>query len=103
MKDELDFSGIAGVNKLIHEPARVSIMTLLSVIEEADFIFVMNRTGLTQGNLSSHLARLEKAGLVNIEKTFKGKRPHTLLRLSKKGEKELTAYMTSMKTFINRF
>jgi len=103
MKNELDFSGIAGVNKLIHEPARTSIMTLLSVVEEADFIFVMNRTGLTQGNLSSHLARLEKAGLVNIVKTFKGKRPHTLLSLSRKGEKELAAYLNSMKTFINRF
>ena len=103
MKDEFNYSELVGINKLIHEPARASIMTLLSVVEEADFIFVMNKTGLTQGNLSSHLSKLENAGLVDIEKKFKGKRPQTLLRLSKKGEKELSTYIDSMKTFINRF
>ncbi len=103
MKTNPDFSIIAGINKLIHEPARMAIISLLSVVEEADFIFLMNSTGLTQGNLSSHLARLEEAGYVEIEKTFKGKRPHTVARITDSGQRELDLYLKTIKAFLNYF
>ncbi|MDT8401407.1 MAG: transcriptional regulator [Bacteroidales bacterium] len=100
MKDDIDFKEIIAVNKLIHEPARMAVISLLSAVEEADFIFIMNSTGLTQGNLSSHLAKLEEAGYVEIEKTFRGKRPHTLIRLTESGLNELTLYLKTVKRFL---
>jgi DNA-binding transcriptional ArsR family regulator len=103
MKAKNDFSIISGVNRLIHEPARMAIISLLSVVEESDFTFLMNSTGLTQGNLSSHLARLEEAGYVEIDKTFKGKRPHTVARLTDSGQEELNLYIRTIKEFLSYF
>jgi DNA-binding transcriptional ArsR family regulator len=101
MKSDTDFREIIAVNKLIHEPARMAIISLLSVVEEADFIFIMNSTGLTQGNLSSHLSKLEEAAYVEIEKSFRGKRPHTLIRLTEQGMKELTLYLKTVRKFLD--
>ncbi|HUS87297.1 MAG TPA: transcriptional regulator [Bacteroidales bacterium] len=103
MKKESAFNSYKDINKLIHEPARTAILMLLSVVSEADFLFVMNKTGLTQGNLSSHLNKLEEAGLVIVTKTFKGKRPNTILKISEKGIEELAGYIKSMKSMINHF
>ena len=91
---------ILNVNRLIHEPARVAIMSLLSVVEEADFLFIMNKTGLTQGNLSSHLAKLEAADYIKIRKAFKGKRPITFIKISELGRSVFDEYLISLKQFI---
>ena len=64
----------------------------LFVTETADFVFLARQTGLTLGNLSSHVAKLEEAGYVEVEKSFRGKRPHTLLRLTSRGRTAFTAY-----------
>ncbi len=85
------------VDKLIHEPARYSVMALLFVVERADFLFVRNQTSLTPGNLSSHLSKLETAGYVSIKKEFVGKIPKTFLKLSKKGRKAFEDYRKKMK------
>ena len=61
------------------------VMAWLSVVESADFVFLMNQTGLTWGNLSAHMGKLEEAGYVSVEKTFKGKRPNTMLALTHQG------------------
>ncbi len=103
MKTNNDFSIIAGINRLIHEPARMAVISLLSVVEESDFTFLMSSTGLTQGNLSSHLAKLEEAGYVEIKKTFKGKRPHTIARLTDSGQAELNQYIKTIKEFLSYF
>jgi len=103
MKADPDFKEIITVNKLIHEPARMAVISLLSVVEEADFTFIMNSTDLTQGNLSSHLTRLEEAGYIEIEKTFRGKRPHTIVRLTGSGQAELEAYIKTVKEFLRYF
>jgi len=76
---------LAALDRVIHEPARLVIMTLLWAIPEADFLYLQRESGLTQGNLSSHLARLEQARYVLIEKTFKGKYPLTICSLTGKG------------------
>ncbi len=79
------FEEIAGLDKLIHEPARLSIMTALSACRKADFLYLQRLTGLTKGNLSSHLSKLEEAGLVVITKQFQGKKPVTYLQLTSVG------------------
>jgi DNA-binding transcriptional ArsR family regulator len=79
------FEELALLDKLIHEPARLAIMTALSACESADFLFLQRLTGLSKGNLSSHLSKLETADLVHIHKQFVGKKPHTGVALSDKG------------------
>ena len=86
------FEHLASVNRLVHEPARLAILTALAACEKADFVFLRNLTGLTKGNLSSHLAKLEQADLVGIEKTFEGKQPVTYISLTGEGRDVLDAY-----------
>ena len=87
---------LADIDRLIHEPARLLIMALLAVVESADFLFLMRQTGLTQGNLSSHLSKLEEAGYVRVEKAFHGKRPKTTLRMSSAGRSAFAAYRSQL-------
>ncbi|NQV32310.1 MAG: transcriptional regulator [Phycisphaeraceae bacterium] len=84
------------IDKLIHEPARFNIMAHLYVVESADFLFLMRQTGLTKGNLSSHMSKLEMAGYVEVEKEFVHKKPHTMLSLSNDGRKAFQDYRESM-------
>jgi len=78
------------LDRLIHEPGRLAILTVLSSVEDADFLFLQRATGLTKGNLSSHLSKLEDAGLVRIEKRFVRKKPQTTVAISALG-RERTA------------
>ena len=87
---------IADIDRLIHEPARLMILAILYVVESADFLFLMRQTGLTRGNLSSHIAKLETAGYIDIKKEFVGKIPHTLLRLTGRGREAFETYRHSM-------
>ena len=85
------------VDRLIHEPSRYNVMALLYVVERAEFLFIRNQTGLTPGNLSSHLGKLESAGYLVIEKKFQGKTPKTLARLTRAGRKAFEEYRQAMK------
>lgn len=86
------FEEIANLNKLIHEPARLAILTALSSCKSADFLFLQRLTGLTKGNLSGHLSKLEEAGLIEVEKEFLGKMPHTVLHLTNFGKTTITEH-----------
>jgi DNA-binding HxlR family transcriptional regulator len=77
---------ISDLDRVIHEPARLLLVALLSSVESADFLFLLKESGLTKGNLSVHLSRLEEAGYLWVEKTFRGKIPHTEYRLTPKGK-----------------
>jgi DNA-binding transcriptional ArsR family regulator len=88
------------LNRVIHEPARLTIIALLSSVKEADFLYLLRETGLTKGNLSTHLIRLEEAGYVEIEKTFRGKIPMTLVRLSAEGRAAFQGYRKSIKDIL---
>jgi DNA-binding MarR family transcriptional regulator len=77
------------LDRLIHEPARLAILTVLSSVQSADFTFLQRTTGLTKGNLSSHLTRLEQAGLVQIRKTFVRKKPNTRVALTPVGKQRV--------------
>jgi DNA-binding HxlR family transcriptional regulator len=92
-----DGGSIPKLDRLIHEPARFAIMAHLFVVESADFLFIQRQTGLTFGNLSSHMSKLEEAGYVKVKKEFMGKKPHTMLILTKKGRKAFNGYRQSMK------
>ena len=83
------FEQLAGLDRLVHEPARLSILTALSACKSADFLFLQRLTGLSKGNLSSHLSKLEEGGLVNIEKSFEGKIPKTTASMTPAGRKQL--------------
>lgn len=85
------------LDRVIHEPARLMIVTMLYALEEADFLYLQRECGLTQGNLSSHLTRLEDAGYVQIKKTFKGKYPLTICSLTGKGRKAFQEYARTMR------
>ena len=81
---------MADLDRLVHEPGRLAILTVLSSVQDADFLFLQRATGLTKGNLSSHLTKLEDAGLVEIEKRFVRKKPNTSVAITALG-KERTA------------
>jgi len=95
--DSTNRQPIAGIDRLIHEPARYLIMAYLFVVESADALFLQRQTELTWGNLSSHLSRLESAGYVAIKKEFLDRKPHTMLRLTDKGRKAFKQYRQKMK------
>lgn len=91
---------LASLDRVIHEPGRLMIVALLYAVEKADFLFLQHETGMNKGTLSSHLARLEEAGYVEITKTFRGKIPQTLLRLTESGRSAFEAYRKSLKAAI---
>ena len=94
--------GLVDVDRLVHEPARLMIITILYAVESADFLFLQRETGLTKGNLSSHLAKLEEAGYLEIEKTYHGKIPLTVCRLTPTGRQAFEKYRIQMKQFVER-
>lgn len=83
---------LATLDRLIHEPARLAILTALSACRTADFPFLARATGLTHGNLSSHLAKLEDAGLVSTEKGYRGRTPATTIRVTDQGREAIDAH-----------
>ena len=96
------FQNIPALDRVIHEPARLTIVALLSSIASADFLFLLRESGLTKGNLSVHLARLEEAGYIQVEKTFRGKIQHTEYRLTQKGRSAFDEYRKSLGTIFDK-
>lgn len=91
------------VDEVIHAPARLAIASILATVKEADFIYLLNATKLTRGNLSTHLSKLEQAGYIEIEKkTYRGKLPLTLCRLTPAGRTAFEAYRKSMLDFLGK-
>jgi DNA-binding MarR family transcriptional regulator len=88
---------IADLDRVIHEPGRLMIVALLFAVERTDFLYLQHETGMNKGTLSSHISRLEEAGYVEVEKTYRGKVPQTLLRLTPAGRKAFEEYRRSLK------
>jgi DNA-binding MarR family transcriptional regulator len=91
---------INDLDRLIHEPARLMIVTILAATESADFLYLERETGLTRGNLSAHLGKLEEAGYIKIEKTYKGKLPLTVCKLTAEGRKAFVAYRRQLQDIV---
>lgn len=92
---------LAEIDQIIHAPARLMVLTYLYVVESTDYVFLMRLTGLTWGNLSTHLSRLEEAGYVTLEKTFRGRKPHTTISLTPQGRSAFRAYKKSMQQVLD--
>lgn len=93
---------VPNVDEVIHAPARLTIVSVLATVKEADFLYLLHATNLTKGNLSTHLGKLEQAGYVEIEKTYRGKLPLTLCRLTSAGRNAFEAYRKSMLDFLGK-
>ncbi|MEJ2567660.1 MAG: transcriptional regulator [candidate division WOR-3 bacterium] len=102
MKNKKIIKDIMTLEKLIHEPSRLAILTILSGVKEADFKFLLRMSGLTRGNLSVHLSKLEEAGYVNINKRFINKMPNTVYNITKEGRRAFDEYLKNMGKIINR-
>lgn len=92
---------LTNIDRMVHEPARLMILSYLDAVQSADFIFLMRLTGLTWGNLSSHLSKLEEAGYVATEKEFVNKKPRTMIHLTGQGRAALQAYREIMQRVLN--
>ena len=88
---------IDDLDRIIHEPARLKIMTHLFIVEQGDFIYLMHQTGLTRGNLSTHMSKLEKAGYIEVKKEFVERKPVTMLRLTGRGREAFLRYRDNMR------
>lgn len=88
---------ISDLDRVVHEPGRLMIVALLFALDRADFLYLQHETAMNKGTLSSHLSRLEEAGYVAVTKTYRGKVPQTLLRLTGAGRKAFEQYRRSLK------
>lgn len=86
------FEEISNFDRLVHEPARLAILTALEACRHADFMYLQSVTGLAKGNLSQHLAKLEAAGLISTSRGFAGKVPKTVVRLTANGRAAIRAH-----------
>jgi DNA-binding MarR family transcriptional regulator len=96
-----DLEAIENLDQAIHAPSRLMILAHLAAVESADFTFLLNQTGLTRGNLSTHLSRLEEAGYIHIKKEFVDRIPRTLYRLTASGKKAIQEYRENMRHVID--
>jgi DNA-binding MarR family transcriptional regulator len=92
---------LADIDQVIHAPARLMVLTYLYVVESADYVFLVRQTGLSWGNLSTHLTKLEEAGYISIKKGFKGKKPHTTIKFTKRGRSAFREYKKSMQRVLD--
>jgi len=101
MAPEPGFRQLTELDRLIHEPARLAILAVLYTVESADFLYLLHATGLTKGNLSSHLMRLEEAGYIQIIKTFRGKVPETICSLTTVGRQAFDGYRNRLRQAVD--
>jgi len=99
--DKENLQRIEDIDRNIHAPARLKIMACLAVVEKADFIFLMRQTGLTRGNLSPNLRKLEEADYIKIQKEFVDRIPRTIVQLTENGRAALGTYRESMQSVLS--
>jgi len=90
------------IDALIHERTRLAIVSALAVAPELSFSELKEMLSLTDGNLSTHARTLEEAGYLHIEKSFRGRRPHTSMRLTGKGRKAFQRYLKTLRQIIDQ-
>jgi DNA-binding MarR family transcriptional regulator len=91
---------LAELDPLLHSQLRLGVMSILMSVESAEFTFLKEKTNSTAGNLSVQLDKLSQAGYINIEKSFKGKKPLTTCKITKKGIKAFEEYVNALKQYI---
>ncbi len=96
----MSYKKILQLDPLIHAPTRLAILSILITVESANFTFLKESTGTTDGNLSTHLTKLEENGYIKIKKTFKGKKPQTNCAITKKGRAAYSDYLTQLERIV---
>ncbi len=94
-------SHLTNLDPTIHAPARLAIMAYLYVVDSADYLFLMRVSGLTWGNLATHLGKLEEAGYVAIEKQFRNKKPYSMVKLTASGREAFRKYKDGLKGILD--
>lgn len=90
------------LNPLLHSELRLAVISILIASEQADFVFIRKETGATAGNLSVQLEKLQQAGYISVEKSFKGKRPCTTCRITEQGVAAFEEYVAALQSYIGR-
>jgi len=85
------------INRVIHEPVRLTILKILTSAKEVDFNFLLTTLGVTKGNLATHISKLESTGLIEVKKEFRGKIPHTSYRITSTGLRQFQKYWENIK------
>ena len=101
MTNDDELHPLVDIDQVIHASARLMVLVHLYVVESVDYVFLKNQTGLSWGNLSTHLNKLEEAGYVAIKKGFKGKKPHTMIHLTKRGRAAFKDYKQNMQQVLD--
>lgn len=94
---DIELRFLADIDQIIHAPARLMVLIYLYVVESVDYVYLMNLTGLTWGNLSTHLGKLEQAGYIEMKKEFRGKKPNTTIQLTPSGRAAFQDYKNNLK------
>ena len=90
------------LNPLLHSELRLAVMSILLGVEEADFVFIREQTGASAGNLSVQIDKLQKAGYITVEKTFRGKKPCTVCRITAAGRDAFPEYVEALQSYIKK-
>lgn len=90
------------LDPLLHSELRLAVISILIGTDAADFPFIKDKTGSTAGNLSVQIDKLQKAGYIDVEKTFRGRRPATICRITDQGRKAFADYVEALAGYINR-
>jgi len=88
------------LNPVVHGKLRLALLTLLTGVAEAEFTWLREKTGATDGNLGAQLMKLEEAGYVSVEKKFVKRKPQTLYRMTDAGRAALTEYVRALKQLL---
>ena len=92
---------LADIDQIIHAPARLRILMMLYVVESLDYVFLKNQSGLSWGNLATHLGKLEEAGYVQINKGYQGKKPHSMIQLTSQGRSAFQEYKNTFQQLLD--
>lgn len=98
---DTDQHPLADIDKIVHSQARLMILVSLYVVESAEYTSLVNITGLTWGNVATHLGKLEEAGYVAIDKEIQGKKVHSMVHLTPQGREAFRAYKEQMQAVLN--
>lgn len=94
-------SPLTDLDQVIHAPARLNILMLLYVVESLDYVFLKNQTGLSWGNLATHLGKLEEAGYIEVNKGYQGKKPHSVIKLTDAGRRAFREYKSALQVMLD--
>jgi DNA-binding MarR family transcriptional regulator len=92
---------LAAIDQIIHAPARLQILMMLYVVESLDYVFLKNQSGLSWGNLATHLGKLEEAGYIKIQKGYREKKPHSMIKLTPQGRSAFREYKSTFQQLLD--